>query len=166
MTHFRITNITNGSLYLADGVTPIHDGDYITVAQGQAGVRFTPAANSLSHGSFSVEASEDGVSVAQQSGAAISVITVIPPPTATTVVTPSDSGDTVDPEPDVDPETAEPSVEPEEVPDESIPEAVASPVNPGPSEERTLAATRISQMSRTPFLIKVVRSFTQNRAVG
>ena len=47
VTHFRIADITNGTLYLADGITPIHDGDYITVAQGQAGVRFTPAADTL-----------------------------------------------------------------------------------------------------------------------
>ena len=55
VTHFRIANITNGTLYLADGITPIHDGDYITVAQGQAGVRFTPVADTLDNGSFTVE---------------------------------------------------------------------------------------------------------------
>jgi hypothetical protein len=44
---------------------------------------FTPAANSTADGSFNVESSEDGVSVASQSGIAtstISILTTAPPP--------------------------------------------------------------------------------------
>ena len=79
VTHFKISGITNGTLYLADGVTRIDNGDFITVAQGQAGLRFTPAADSTADGSFNVESSEDGVSVASQSGIATSIITVLTP---------------------------------------------------------------------------------------
>jgi len=66
-------------LYLSDGVTRIDNGDFITVAQGQAGLRFTPAPNSTDDGSFNVESSEDGVSVASQSGIATSIITILTP---------------------------------------------------------------------------------------
>ncbi len=42
VTRFKITGIQNGFLYQHDGVTSINNGDFITVAQGQAGLRFTP----------------------------------------------------------------------------------------------------------------------------
>jgi CSLREA domain-containing protein len=99
VTHFKISGITNGTLYLADGVTQIADGDFITVTQGQAGLRFTPAATSVADGSFNVESSEDGISVASQSGVATSTITVMasaPPPSE-----PEDDPAQPDPEPDV-----------------------------------------------------------------
>ena len=85
VSHFRISGITNGTLYLADGITRIDDGDFITVSQGQAGLRFTPVEGSTADGSFNVESSEDGVSVSAQSGRATSTITVMtpaPPPSA------------------------------------------------------------------------------------
>ena len=78
VTYFRISGITNGTLYQNDGATQINDGDYITVAQGQAGLKFTPSANSNANGSFGVESSENGTSVAAQSGTATSTITVTP----------------------------------------------------------------------------------------
>jgi hypothetical protein len=90
VTSFRISGITNGTLYQADGVTQINDGDYITYAQAQAGVRFTPGPGSIADGSFDVESSEDGVSVAAQSGTDTSTITV----------TPAVSTENIDPEPD------------------------------------------------------------------
>ena len=165
VTHFRIANITNGTLYLADGVTPIHDGDFITVAQGLAGVRFTPVADTLDNGSFSVESSEDGVSVAQQSGAAISVITVIPPSTSPTVTIPSDSGDTAGPGPDTAPEAAEPVAESEAAPEEDVPEAVAPPANRGPAEE-SVPQHRGLANAPMPFLAQAVRYVSQMRAAG
>ncbi len=85
VSHFKISGITNGALYLADGVTRIDDGDFIAVSQGQAGLKFTPVAGSTADGSFNVESSEDGVSVSSQSGMATSTITVMtpaPPPSA------------------------------------------------------------------------------------
>jgi hypothetical protein len=39
---FQITAITGGSLYLADGVTPVNDGDYVPAVAGAATVKFTP----------------------------------------------------------------------------------------------------------------------------
>ncbi len=77
VTHFKISGITNGTLYLADGVTRIDNNDFITVGQGQAGLRFTPATNGTADGSFNVESSEDGVSVASQSGIATSIISIL-----------------------------------------------------------------------------------------
>ena len=165
VTHFRIANITNGTLYLADGITPIRNGDTITVAQGQAGVRFTPAADTLGQGSFTVEASEDGVSVAQQSGAAISVITVIPPSTSPTVTIPSSSGDTAGPEPDTAPEASEPAAEPEATPEEDVLEAVAPPVNRGPAEE-SVPQHRGLTSGPMPVLAQAVRYVSLMRATG
>ena len=76
VAYFKISNIANGTLYLADGITPIGDGDFITVAQGEAGLRFVPDTGSARDGSFHAEASENGVTVAAQSGAAVSTIPV------------------------------------------------------------------------------------------
>ena len=78
VTHFRISGITNGSLFQADGSTAISNGEYITYAQGQAGLTFTPTADSVLAGSFGVESSEDGTNVAAQSAVATSTITVTP----------------------------------------------------------------------------------------
>lgn len=54
VTHIKITEITNGTLFQHDGITPIQDGDFITFAQGQAGLKFTPA--SVADGSFQIQA--------------------------------------------------------------------------------------------------------------
>ncbi|HEX3998657.1 MAG TPA: hypothetical protein VHX65_08930, partial [Pirellulales bacterium] len=54
---FQITNIAGGSLFLNDGATPIVDGQVITVAQGAAGLKFTPTANSFANGGFTVRES-------------------------------------------------------------------------------------------------------------
>ena len=54
VTHIKITQIANGSLFQHDGITPIQDGDFITFAQGQAGLKFTPA--STADGSFQIQA--------------------------------------------------------------------------------------------------------------
>jgi hypothetical protein len=49
VTHFKITNITNGTLFKNNGSTQINNGDFITVAEGSnvggAGLKFTPATN-------------------------------------------------------------------------------------------------------------------------
>ena len=57
VTNFQITNITGGTLYLNDGVTQVTDNEFITVAQGAAGLKFTPTTNSLTSGSFTVQES-------------------------------------------------------------------------------------------------------------
>jgi hypothetical protein len=78
VTHFRISGITGGALYLADGTTQVHDGDYITYAQGQAGLRFAPEAYSTATARFYVQSSQDGATVAAQSGRALSTVSVMP----------------------------------------------------------------------------------------
>ena len=49
MTHFKITGITNGTLYQNDGTTPITNSTFITFAEGNAGLKFTPTAELLRH---------------------------------------------------------------------------------------------------------------------
>jgi uncharacterized delta-60 repeat protein len=78
VTHFKITGITGGALFQNDGTTPITNGDYVTYAQAQSGVKFLPATNSIVPGHFDVESSQDGTSIAAQSGKATSTITVTP----------------------------------------------------------------------------------------
>ncbi|WP_414475512.1 tandem-95 repeat protein [Microvirga sp. M2] len=99
VTHFLITGITGGTLYLADGMRQIVDGDYITVAQGAAGLRFKPAAdqNGSSGFGFDVQASvgADGTKLSPAVPASVIVTEVNDAPTAVDDVLPSvaeDSG--------------------------------------------------------------------------
>jgi len=57
VTHFKITAITNGTLYQNDGATPITSGTFITFAEGNAGLKFTPSTNFFGSGSFTIQAS-------------------------------------------------------------------------------------------------------------
>jgi hypothetical protein len=57
VTNFQITNLTGRTLYQNDGLTSITNGQFITLAQGAAGLKFTPATNSLASGSFTVQES-------------------------------------------------------------------------------------------------------------
>ena len=77
VTHFRISNIVGGTLYHSDGLTVVNAGDFITVAQGQAGLKFTPTMGSTTLSHFDVESS-DGLTVASQSGIATATISVSP----------------------------------------------------------------------------------------
>ena len=77
VTNYLITGITGGMLYLNDGVTQVTNGQLITTAQGQAGLKFTP--NSTNNGSFTVQEVPDA-NIADASGAtAIATITVTEP---------------------------------------------------------------------------------------
>lgn len=64
VTHYKISDITSGSLYKNDGTTPIGNDDFITKADGEAGLKFKPNndANSLAGDTFSfvVQAAFDG----------------------------------------------------------------------------------------------------------
>ena len=60
VTSFQITNIAGGSLFLNDGVTPVTNGEFISLAQGAAGLKFTPTTGSLATGSFTAEESTTG----------------------------------------------------------------------------------------------------------
>src|SRR5262249_16867869 len=71
---YKITNIANGTLFLNDGVTAIHDGDFITVAEGAAGLKFTPAAHFFGTASLAVQSSTS----ASDAGLADAVTAPIP----------------------------------------------------------------------------------------
>jgi hypothetical protein len=79
VTHFHITNIANGTLYQNDGITPISEGQFITVAQGGLGLKFTPALDSLETGYFYVQGAI-GPSVGQIGAGVFFFIYVLSPP--------------------------------------------------------------------------------------
>jgi gliding motility-associated-like protein len=56
VTHFKITAITNGTLYQNNGITPIINNGFITFAQGNAGLKFTPVLGGSGNGSFKIQA--------------------------------------------------------------------------------------------------------------
>lgn len=60
VTHFKITGIIGGRLFLNDGTTQLGNGDFVTFAEGAKGLRFAPTSNLNSLGTsfgFSVQAS-------------------------------------------------------------------------------------------------------------
>ncbi|NJO14726.1 MAG: 6-bladed beta-propeller [Thioploca sp.] len=54
VVYFKITAIKNGLLFQHDGTTPIQAGEFISVEQGEAGLKFTPTATD--NGQFQVQA--------------------------------------------------------------------------------------------------------------
>jgi hypothetical protein len=80
VTNFQITNITGGTLYLNNGTTQVTDNEFITVAQGAAGLKFTPATNSLASGSFTVQESTSATTTGLGGPTATATITVNPLP--------------------------------------------------------------------------------------
>ena len=78
VTHFKITGIIGGTLYQNNGTTAIPNGSFITFAQGNAGLKFTPAPNSVAPGSFAVQASTANSDSGLGGGTATATITVIP----------------------------------------------------------------------------------------
>ncbi len=78
VTNYLITNITNGTLFQSDGVTAIANGSMITAAQGTAGLKFTPTANFVGQGSFSVQESTDA-NAADASGANVAAAVTVNP---------------------------------------------------------------------------------------
>ncbi|HEY7759918.1 MAG TPA: DUF2341 domain-containing protein, partial [Burkholderiales bacterium] len=78
VTHFKITSIAGGTLYLNDGTTIVSDGDFITFAQGNAGLKFTPSLNSTANGSFQVQGSIASNDAGLGGGLATASITVNP----------------------------------------------------------------------------------------
>ena len=83
VTHFKITNITGGSLFQNDGRTVIHNGNFITSAQANAGLKFTPAVNSLVTGHFTVQASVRNGDAGLGGSPAVAAIYVTPLPIGT-----------------------------------------------------------------------------------
>ena len=75
VTHFKITGITGGTLFKNNGTTTINNGDFITFAEGNAGLKFTPG---TSNGSFKVQASLSASDSGLGGGTATATITVNP----------------------------------------------------------------------------------------
>lgn len=76
VTHFKITNILNGTLFKNDGASQITNGQFITFAEGNAGLKFTPAANLFSPAttfSFEVQAARDSSGTGLSSSTTASV---------------------------------------------------------------------------------------------
>jgi RHS repeat-associated protein len=76
VTNFQITGITGGTLFLNNGTTQITSGEFITVAQGGAGLKFTPASNSLTSGSFTVQESTSATTAGLGGPTATATVTV------------------------------------------------------------------------------------------
>jgi len=79
VTHFKITSIQNGTLFKTDSTTQINKNDFITLAEGQAGLKFTPANNVFSPQTsfgFYVQASTSNSNVGLGPGKAWAGITV------------------------------------------------------------------------------------------
>lgn len=55
VTHFKVTNIIGGKLYLNDEVTAVNEGDFVTFAEGALGLKFFSTAAGA--GSFDIQAS-------------------------------------------------------------------------------------------------------------
>lgn len=87
-THYKISSIVGGALYKNNGTTRIHNGDFITLTEGIAGLKFTPEAdaNNLADDRFSfqvqatLDSSGNGISPAAK--AEIIVYEVNDPPVA------------------------------------------------------------------------------------
>jgi hypothetical protein len=82
--YFKLSSMTNGTLFKNDGTTQIANGQLITAAEATAGLKFTPANNSTATGSFQVQgaasATGDGLGPA-----ATATITVSKSATSTTI---------------------------------------------------------------------------------
>jgi hypothetical protein len=83
VTNFQITAISGGLLFQTNGTTQIHAGDFVTVAQAAAGLKFTPASGSLATGSFTVQESTSASAAGLGGPTVAASITVLPIPAAT-----------------------------------------------------------------------------------
>ena len=88
VTHFKITDIVGGTLFKNDGTMPINNGDFITIYDGNAGLKFTPSqdANSIVGDTFSFKAQAafdtTGAGLSDPTTAVITVNEVNDAPTA------------------------------------------------------------------------------------
>jgi hypothetical protein len=89
VTHFKITGITGGTLFKHDGSTAIANNQFITFAEGNAGLRFTPSANLNTPAGdtfgFTVQAAVDssGTGISPATNITITVTEVNDAPTGT-----------------------------------------------------------------------------------
>jgi gliding motility-associated-like protein len=56
VNHYKITEITNGTLYFNDGSVQILNDQFISATEGQKGLRFTPTPGNMNNGSFKIQA--------------------------------------------------------------------------------------------------------------
>jgi len=75
-THFKITNITHGTLFLHDGTTRINNGDFILYCEANAGLKFTPANGFIGTSHFTVQTSTSDLDAGLVGGTAVADITV------------------------------------------------------------------------------------------
>jgi hypothetical protein len=86
-THFRITAITGGALFQNDGTTAIANGSFITFAQANAGLKFTPTLNSLTTGHFTIQASVSNDSTGLRGSTVVAdIVVALSKPTITAPV--------------------------------------------------------------------------------
>jgi len=78
VTHFKITSITSGALFLNDGVTAVINGTFITAAQGALGLRFSPATHFNGGASFVAQSSAGASDAGLGGPSATASITVTP----------------------------------------------------------------------------------------
>jgi hypothetical protein len=78
VTHVKITGITNGTLFLSDGTTPVNNGDFVEFDEAASGFRFTPAANFAGTGMFNVQASTSDADAGLGGEVASVLITIFP----------------------------------------------------------------------------------------
>ena len=79
VTHFQVTDIVGGTLFLNDGTTPVASGSFVTAADGTAGLKFLPSPDSPDDGSVSVRASisADASGVAGSTATAAVAVTAV-----------------------------------------------------------------------------------------
>ena len=78
VTYYKITGITSGTLYKNDGVTQITNGSFITVAEGAAGLKFTPDADFNGTGNFTIQSSTSGDDTGLGGSTTVANVTVDP----------------------------------------------------------------------------------------
>jgi Cadherin-like domain/Cadherin-like/Concanavalin A-like lectin/glucanases superfamily/Bacterial Ig domain len=78
VTHFKIIGIINGTLFKNDGITQINNGTFITFAEGNAGLKFTPNSNLNGSGSFTIQASTSNSDLGLGGNTVNATITVTP----------------------------------------------------------------------------------------
>ena len=84
VTHFKISSIANGTVFLSDGTTPVGEGMFITLAQATAGLRFTPANGFSGTATFLIQGATDNLG-GGLSSATTATITVSKHTTITTL---------------------------------------------------------------------------------
>ena len=76
VTHFRIASVVGGTLFLADGMSSLSVGQFITVAQGAAGLKFAAPIASIGNGMVEVQAATAAALTATTATRATAMISI------------------------------------------------------------------------------------------